>query len=255
MNCSDPHCVLPVCINWKVFGQAIARQNDRQIKCHTRVDTRRKDASQPKSGPVLGHDNLERFLQFEREVKEFDQIQSNFSERTKVPRNQQVSQATSYGPLPASWFPQNTLQTDAKASAFTPNKTIPNFDLEQFIPIDVVPLEKKEDMNNKCTQNDHAGIPTAFPVGTSAFTERESVCSLEESKKQIQGIQSKGTNKIFGILSEILHVLEAPMSAELEAFCIQVLQKAHEEIQTVSRFMSSPTICTLETEWDMLFHQ
>lgn len=265
MNCSDPHCVLSVCINWKVFGQAIARQNDRQINSHTRVDPRRKDASQLKSGPLLGQDNDVQFLQFLKEVQEIDQFQSDFSERTKVPRKQQVSQATSHGPMNTSWFPQNTLQTDKK-SPVRPDKIIPNFDLEQFISIDpyVNPPEKKEVMKNKCPQNDCVGISTEFPIGPSAFRERETVCSLGESKEQLQGIQSKGTNKIFGILSEILHVLEAPMSAELEAFCIQVLQKAHEEIQrkvnkeiqTERRFKSSPTKCTWDaSEWDMLYHQ
>jgi len=268
MNCSDPHCVLSVCINWKVFGQAIARQNDRQINGHTRVDPRRKDASQLKSGPLPGQDNDEQFLQFLREVQEIDQIPSNFSEWTKVPRKQQVSQAASHGPMNTSWLPQNTLQTDKKSPAFKvrPDKIIPNFDLEQFISIDpyVNSPEKKEVMKNKCTQNDCAGISTEFPVGPSAFRERETVCSLGESKEQLQGIQSKGINKIFGILSEILHVLEAPMSAELEAFCIQVLQKAHEEIQrkankeiqTESRFKSFSTKRTWDaSEWDILSHQ
>ena len=250
MNCSDDHCVLPVCINWKAFKQTIARQNGRQTQD---VDTRSKDANQPWRGPVRGHNNDERFLQFQRDVQEFERVQFNISEYLAIKRNvnplqvfpavdkvgsQRVSQVTSYSPIQDTEKP-----------------TIPNFDLEQFIPIDsyVVPPEK-EDTKNKCTQNDHADIPTEFPVGPSAF--KDTVCSLEESKEQLQGIQAKGTNKIFGILSEILHVLEAPMSTELEAFCIQVLQKAHEDIQTKSRLMSFPTTYSWETsELDIFYHQ
>ena len=247
MNCADDHCVLPVCINWKAFRQAIARQNGRQTQD---VETRSKDAKQPRSGPVRGHNNDQRFLQFQREVQEFERVQLNISEylagnkptvnplqvypEVDKVESQQVPQVTSYGPMQDKEKP-----------------TIPNFDLEQFISIDsyVVPPEKKEDMKSKCTQNDHVDIPIELPLGRSAF-------SLEESKEQLQGIQAKGTNKIFGILSEILHVLEAPMSAELEAFCIQALQKALEDIQTTSRSMSSPSICTWETsELDIFFCQ
>lgn len=250
MNCADDHCVLPVCINWKTFRQAVARQNGRRTQD---VETRSKGANQPRSRPVGGH-NDERFLQFQRDVQEFERVQFNISEYLAIKPNvnplqahpgvdkmgsQQVPQVASYGPVQDNEKP-----------------TIPNFDLEQFISIDpyVVPPEKKEDIKNKCAQNDHADIPIEFPVGPSAF--KETVCTLEESKEQLQGIQAKGTNKIFGILSEILHVLEAPMSAELEAFCIQVLQKAHEDIQTKSRLMSFPTLCTWETsELDILFCQ
>ena len=237
MNCSDDRCVLPHCINWKVSRQTTARQNGTQTQG---VHTRSKDVYKPRSGPVRGHTNDERFLQYQTlgEVQEFEQVQFNISESLAIRpnvnplpaypamdkvRNQQVSQATSYGPM----------------------EDIENFDLEQFISIDsyAVPPENKEDIKNKCTQNDHADIPTEFPVGASAF--KETFYSLEESKEQTQGIQTKGIKKIFGILSEILHVLEAPMSAELEAFCIQVLQKAHEDIQTKS--LSSSTICQWET--------
>ena len=244
MNCADDHCVLPVCINWKAFRQAIARQNGRQTQD---VETgRSKDANQPRSGPVRGHNNDERFLQFQREVQEFERVQFHISEYLAIKPNvnplhevypevdkvgsQQVPQVTSYGPIQDNEKP-----------------TTPNFDLEQFIAIDssVVPPEKKEVVKNKCTRNDHADIPIEFSVGPSAF--KETVSSLEESKEQLQGIQAKGTNKIFGILSEILHVLESPMSAELEAFCIQVLQKAHKDIQTKSRLMSFPTLCAWET--------
>lgn len=274
MNCSDPHCVLPVCVNWKLFRQAIARQSGRQI-CHTRVDTRRKDVNRQRSGPVLGHDTEEWLLQLQRDVQEFERVQSRVeSLGTSEPNvnplqvkwtngSQQIPQATGHGPMqdmekPTSWFPKNTLRKYEKGPALKvpPDKSIPNFDLEQFIPIDsyVVAPENKEDMETKCIPNDHAEIPTEFPVGPNAF--KETVCSLEESKEQLQGIQSKGTNQIFGILSEILHTLEAPMSAELEAFCVQVLRKAHQEIQTGSRLMSSLTMCTWETqEWDMLYHQ
>lgn len=252
MNCSDDLCVLPVCINWKAFRQAIARQNGRQTQD---MHTRSKDANQHKSGLVRGHINDEQFLQFQREVQEFERVQFNISEYLAVKPNvnplqvyqavdkvgsQQVSQVTSYGPMQDIEKP-----------------TIPNFDLEQFVSIDsfVVPPEKKEDIkNDKCPQNDHADIQTEFPVGPSVL--KETVCSQKESKEQLQGIQAKGTNKIFGILSEILHVLEAPMSAELEAFCIQVLQKAHKDIQNKSLLMSSPTMCPWETsELDIFYHQ
>lgn len=251
MNCADDRCVLPVCINWKAFRQAIARQNGR----HTQdKETRSKDANQPESGPVRGQNNDERFLQFQRDVQEFERVQFNISEYLAIKPNvnplqvypevdkvgsQQVPQITSYG----------LIQDNEKP-------TIPNFDLEQFISIDsyVVPSEKKEDVKIKCTQNDHVDIPIEFPAGPSAF--KETVSSLEESKEQLQGIQAKGPNKIFGILSEILHVLETPMSAELEAFCVQVLQKAHEDIQTKSRLMSFPTPRTWETsELDIFFCQ
>ena len=238
MNCSDDRCVLPQCINWKIYRQTVACQNGTQTQG---VHTSGKDVNQPRNGLAGGHTSDERFRQHQREVREFEEVQSII--RAIKPN---------VNPLPV--YPAADKvgsQQVPLVPSYAPTEDIENFDLEQYISIDsfVVHPEKKEDIENKYAENDHANIP--IEVVPSAI--KDTFHSLDESKEQIQGIQAKGMNRIFGILSEILHVLEAPMSAELEAFCVEVLQKAREDIQT--KRLSSPTICNWEiSELDIFYH-
>ena len=70
------------------------------------------------------------------------------------------------------------------------------------------------------------------------------VFSLKESSRQLRGGTScpkkpldepaSKSNRLFGILSEILQMFEDPMSVDLEAFYVQVLQKALTDIKDVT---------------------
>ena len=89
---------------------------------------------------------------------------------------------------------------------------------QDMMPADTAIMEKTA-ASIKGTTEQPQGIPTSFPG------------SLSPAPPEVEGIQPKPTNKMFGVLAEILRMFEKPMSAEVEAFFVQVLQKALKEIK------------------------
>ena len=181
--------------------------------------------------------------------------------------SQQVPQVPDYDPILdmgmniASQFPENAEQIYEKGSTFkaSPHSSIsdPIEDsqlfsyFEQFVQMNpyVVASEEKENKTAKRTKRDHhhhydvtGKIPTA---GSNAIKETS---SLEDNKEQLCRLpfKEKCTNKLFGILSEILRMFESPMSADLEAFYVQILQKALKDIQNPVRLNVYPNDMKLQ---------
>ncbi|XP_078371159.1 uncharacterized protein LOC144654813 [Oculina patagonica] len=275
MNCPDPRCVLPICVNVKLQAtrHTNSPQRDKQNR-HANEDTSRRSVNRQRSGDckeslplvqsVLAHNTEEQLL---KELKDFervfqnqkDQFDSSFLESLGITQpninplldhtgredwnnvgSQQVPHATEYDPI-LDMEMNNDLQFPANSE---PDKSIsdpsedlqPSSYLEQFGPMSpyAVALEKEEDKTAKRTKHDHHDMATEFPPGSNAI--KGIVSSLEDSKKQLRGHQFKESNKLFGILSEILRMFECPMSADLEAFYVQTLQKALKEIQNAVPF-------------------
>lgn len=282
-NCSDPRCVLPLCVNWKLsIGHASPPKKDKQTR-HTNEDTTGQGVCRSRSGEckealfqnqtVLAHDAvheqlLEELKEFERVFQsKKDQFESSFLEALGIHQPnvyplrgqddwkniglQQVPHIIDYEPLldkqmnAASRFPVNAEQTCMTGYTFDvpPDKSVSDSTedplclshLDQFIAMDsyVVGLAKEERNTAKRTRQDHKDFASQLPTGSNTI--KETVSSLEENncKEKNRGLKckSKDTNKLFGILSEILRMFESPMSAEREAFYVQVLQKALREIQ------------------------
>ena len=138
--------------------------------------------------------------------------------------------------------------THKKSSAFEvlPDKSTGNCAetdfLEQFIPMDpyVCPASIKEPTtaNYKNAWSNDQG-PMRDPSTSTAIEEivqrlKNNEQELQEMKhrpRELPKAQPNNTNKLFGILSEILRLFEGPMSVDLEVFSIRILQKALEEIR------------------------
>lgn len=214
-----------------------------------------------------GHEQLlEELKEFERVFQsKKDQFDSSFLEALGIPQPnayplrgqgdwknigiQQVPHITDYEPLldkpmnAASCFPVNAEQTCKTGSTFEvpPDKSDSTEDplclshLDQFIAMDSYVVGPAEEERNtaKRTRRDRKDIASELPTGSNTI--KETVSSLEvnnrEKKNRGSKSKSKDTNKLFGILSEILRMFESPMSAEREAFYVQILQKALKEIQ------------------------
>ena len=116
--------------------------------------------------------------------------------------------------------------------------------LEQFIPIDpyVCPASMKEPItvSYKNTWSNDQG-PMREPLTSTAIEEivqrlKNNEQELQDTKnrpKELPKAQPNNTNKLFGILSEILRLFEGPMSVDLEVFSIRILQQALEKIRGV----------------------
>lgn len=275
INCPDPRCVLPICVNLKLQAtrHANSPQRDKQNR-HASEDTSCRSVNRQRSGnckeslpltqSVLAHNAEEQLL---KELKDFERVfqnqnvefDSTFLESLGIARpnvnpllghtgredwnnvgSQQVPHPTDYDPIldmemnTASQFPANA-EPDKSISDLNEDLQLPSY-LEQFGPLSpyVVALEKEDDKTTKRTKHDHHDIATEFPPGFNAI--KGTVNSLEDSKKELSGLQFKETNKLFGILSEILRMFECPMSADIEAFYVQTLQKALKEIQNAVPF-------------------
>lgn len=115
--------------------------------------------------------------------------------------------------------------------------------LEQFMPMDSylsAVSDKKEGMTTKRTRNDdHQDIGAKIPPPPTGAA-KKTVGSRQDHKEQLGGKQPKNPNKLFGILADILRMFENPMSAELEAFYLHVLQGALKEIQSKVPFNIVP---------------
>lgn len=105
---------------------------------------------------------------------------------------------------------------------------------EQFASIDqfTVPVKRSGDIHAaKRTRKDSSMTKTmpvpAFIVG------KKTACHFSSASEQFLGTHSDPSRMVFGILAQILHMFEKPMSAEAETFFVHVLQKALREIQNV----------------------
>ena len=114
--------------------------------------------------------------------------------------------------------------------------------LEQFIPIDpyVCPVRMKEPIASNY-ENAWSNIQGTVRDPSTSTAIEEIVQRLKYNKQELHEMKSRpkelpkaqpdNTNKLFGILSEILRLFEGPTTVDLEVFYIRVLQKALEEIR------------------------
>jgi len=145
---------------------------------------------------------------------------------------------------------EDEFYTDEKISAwkFVPRKPTATFaesddlnlDPEQFISMDpyLCPSSvKKHDTEAESAWSGDQTIKiqsasTAIEeIASSPEDNKEELRETKKRPKQQRQKQPNNTNKLFGILSEILRMLEDPTSVDLEAFYVQVLQKALTEIR------------------------
>ena len=266
-NCSDTRCVLPVCVNFKLATRHSNTPHKDKQNRHAGGDTsyiavdswQISKASKEMSlnQAVLDHDvdkqlleDLEEFEKFfESRIADFgDQVgfKDSFEigqQRNSLPtyttqgdcqvlgqasREKKGSQpnVTDYGPIfntsRRTIFTSPAVPTVGSIPDSSEDPLLPNY-YEQFM---------RMDQNSDCVHMTAKRTRThqdMMPADTAIM--EKTAASIKGTTEQPQGIQPKPTNKMFGVLAEILRMFEKPMSAEVEAFFVQVLQKALKEIK------------------------
>lgn len=103
--------------------------------------------------------------------------------------------------------------------------------LEQFIPMDpyVCPAIMKEPI----TMREPSTSTAIEEIVQRLKNDKQGLQEMKNRPEELPNAQPNNTNKLFGILSEILRLFEGPMSVDLEVFSIRILQQALEDIRGV----------------------
>ena len=260
--CPDPFCVLPLCVNEKLRASSRSKptQRNKRSRVGSGIGGHRNEKLQRselyKDAKLLSQAHLsedkddETLSQLLEELEDLDKYfqsgKGDFECSLNGPGG--ASSQNANPPL------NHTKQKDFQLLPLDPtvclsqlgNQQLPyamndlNLDPEQFIPMD--PYLCPSSVKKHDTEAEGAWSGDQIIKIQSASTAIEEIASgpednkeeLRETKKrpkQQRQKQPNNTNKLFGILSEILRMLEDPMSVDLEAFYVQVLQKALTEIR------------------------
>lgn len=105
---------------------------------------------------------------------------------------------------------------------------------EQFPSRDqfTVPVKRSGDIHAAKRTRKDSSMAKTMPVPATIVREK-TACPFSSASEQFLGTHSDPSRMVFGILAQILHMFEKPMSAEAETFFVHVLQKALREIQNV----------------------
>lgn len=98
---------------------------------------------------------------------------------------------------------------------------------EQFMSTDEFAVPQKTSQGGHTAKRTR----TDFATTISTTNVEKTSCHIPGTTEQLLGMQREPARKVFGVLSQILHLFEKPMSAEVEAFFVHVLQKALRDIR------------------------
>ncbi|XP_022801263.1 uncharacterized protein LOC111338957 [Stylophora pistillata] len=113
------------------------------------------------------------------------------------------------------------------------NPLFPSY-YETFTSTDqfTVPLKKSEGIHAAKRSRKDPSVTKPMLVPTTIVQGR-TACHLSGAR-QFPCIQSKPSRMAFGVLTQIMHMFEKPMSADVEAFFVHVLQKALIEMRNAA---------------------
>ena len=257
-NCSSDECILPTCVNWKLN---IAKTSHKQPQQHKKRDwsTTVSDARHKKEklqhdkgldqATALFFEDLEELLKGDLgktppsclatdidAKNSFDVSQNNpgcnqlhigvdndveltlNSQQKKSYEFAQSPSDTELAMVPMGISPDQLTERSLKTQSFP-------LEMEKFIPFDDFPYRRPSSRT------------TATTATTKATEKLPFFCSLKDSKlphkdenklkKEAPIIQPTNAKRLWGILAQILQMIEeGSISEDSEAFCVEVLQKA-----------------------------
>ena len=268
-NCSNDECILPICVKWKLN---IAKNYQKQLQQHKKrewnaivSDARNKKKlrhnKELDEATALFFEDLEEIMKGDlgkrrpsRLATEIDAKNSFHASRNNPGCNQlhigvdnnvnltlncQQNKSYEFVPVPSDKLAMRVLTGIGPHESTTRSLETQSFPLEmdKFIP------------NGDLSYRRPSSRTTATTATTKAAEKLPTICILKDNKlpngdgsklkKQAPIIQPNYAKKLWGILAEILQMIEeeGSVSEDSEAFCAHVLQKALAELQV--RFFPS----------------
>ena len=261
-NCSNDECILPTCVNWKLNVAKSCHKKPQQHKKRER-STIESDARNKKEklqhdkeldeATALLFEDLEELMKrdlgkrrlsclaAETDAKNSfhvsqnnpgcNQLHTGVDNNANLTLNSQQNKSDE--------FVQSPLD---KLVAVPPGMS-PFESTARFLETQFFPLEKDKFIPVDYFSYRRPSSRTAATTATTEATEKlPFICTVKDNKlphedesklkKQASIIKSTNAKRLWGILAQILQIVEeASVSEDSEAFCVEVLQKALAELK------------------------
>ena len=261
-NCSNDECILPACVNWKLN---IAKNCHKQPQQHKKREwsTIVSDAKNRKEklrhdkeldlATALSFEDLEELMKGDLEKRRpsclatetdaknsfhvsqnnpgCNQLDISLDNDVNVTLNSQENKSDEFAQFPLDKLAMilTGISPDESTARSLETQSFP-LEMKEFIPVDDFSYQRPSSRT------------TATTAGTEATEKLPLFCTLKDYKpphedksklkKQASIIKSTNAKGLWGILAQILQMIEeGSVSADSEAFCVQVLQNALAELQ------------------------
>lgn len=262
-NCEDIFCVLPQCVNFKLQTRNVSSSRKDKPNNHATGASGDTTASvlQNNNGSnavslnqaILDNNAEKKLLDDIAEIERFLEGQMGdtgpqpcFYGRFDIDEQNLLPPYTSKEDIQVSQQTDSLRRYNPKRDSQTPGETARNhqpysrdygaeFERKGYNlvkPSNSVPLKKSEGIHAAKRSRKDPSVTKPMLVPTTIVQGR-TACHLSGAR-QFPSIQSKPSRMAFGVLTQIMHMFEKPMSADVEAFFVHVLQKALIEMRNAA---------------------